>query len=192
MRKPGANPSADGNLVYPGAHGGINWWSPSFSPDTGLLYAAVLEWGGIYFQAGAEFRLGRRFLGGNHHFLPPASATTSLKAIEPQTGTVRWEERWRGASPTAIMAGVLSTAGGLVFTANHEGRFLALDARLGGELWGMNLGGDVLAAPISYAVGGRQHVAIAAGRAIYSFTVGGTEKDNVLAEAIGTPAGDRP
>jgi alcohol dehydrogenase (cytochrome c) len=64
---------------------------------------------------------------------------------------------------------VLSTAGGLVFTGDAEGNFVALDARNGKPLWHFQMGGAVYAAPMAYAVDGKEFVAIAAGSAIYTF-----------------------
>ena len=63
----------------------------------------------------------------------------------------------------------MSTASDLVFSGSREGHFLALDARTGSELWSTNLGGHVNAAPMTYAVDGKQFVAIAAGQALFVF-----------------------
>jgi alcohol dehydrogenase (cytochrome c) len=68
-------------------------------------------------------------------------------------------------------AGLLATAGGLVFGGTNEGNVFALDARTGRPLWQFQTGGAVTANPIAYAVDGQQHVAIAAGRAIVTFAL---------------------
>ncbi len=64
---------------------------------------------------------------------------------------------------------MLSTAGGLVFTGDAEGNFIALDAATGKALWHFQMGGAVYAAPIAFAVDGKEYVAIAAGSALYAF-----------------------
>jgi alcohol dehydrogenase (cytochrome c) len=64
---------------------------------------------------------------------------------------------------------VLATAGRLVFTGDAEGNFIALDAAVGKPLWHFPMGGAVYAAPIAFAVDGKQYVAIAAGSALYTF-----------------------
>ena len=64
---------------------------------------------------------------------------------------------------------MLSTAGGLVFTGDAEGNFIALDAATGKVLWHFQMGGAVYAAPIAFAVDGKEYVAIAAGSAVYAF-----------------------
>ena len=66
---------------------------------------------------------------------------------------------------------MLSTAGDLVFGGGREGYFLALDARTGELLWRESLGGQINAGAMSYAVDGRQYVAIAAGSALFSFAL---------------------
>jgi alcohol dehydrogenase (cytochrome c) len=64
---------------------------------------------------------------------------------------------------------VLSTAGGLLFSGDAEGNFIALEAATGKPLWHFQMGGAVYAAPIAFAVEGKQYVAIAAGSALYTF-----------------------
>ena len=64
---------------------------------------------------------------------------------------------------------MLSTAGGLVFTGDAEGNFMALDAASGKILWHFQCGASVYASPMSYAMDGRQYVAIAAGTTLFAF-----------------------
>jgi PQQ enzyme repeat. len=64
---------------------------------------------------------------------------------------------------------VLTTGSDLVFVGGREGNFQALDATNGALLWKVNLGGEVLAGPISYALDGQQHVAITAGHSLFVF-----------------------
>jgi alcohol dehydrogenase (cytochrome c) len=64
---------------------------------------------------------------------------------------------------------VLSTAGGLVFTGDSEGNVIALDASSGKALWHFQMGGAVYAAPMTFAVDGKQYVAIAAGSSLFAF-----------------------
>jgi alcohol dehydrogenase (cytochrome c) len=65
---------------------------------------------------------------------------------------------------------LLSTAGGLVFAGSQEGNFFALDAESGKPLWDIQLGGNVLGIPMSFAVDGKQYVAIAAGFTLFVFS----------------------
>ena len=78
------------------------------------------------------------------------------------------------ASATLLSPGwtsLLSTAGGLVFGGTEEGNFIALDAESGKPLWDLQLGGTVRGIPISYGVDGKQYVAIAAGNALFAFSL---------------------
>jgi alcohol dehydrogenase (cytochrome c) len=90
-----------------------------------------------------------------------------IRAYDPNTLEAKWEHRMADIT----WAGVLSTAGDLVFGGGREGYFLALDARTGELKWRESLGGQINAGPMSYAVNGRQYVAIAAGSALFSFAL---------------------
>ena len=95
------------------------------------------------------------------------SLSSLIGAYDPHTLEAKWEHRMADIT----WAGVLSTAGDLVFGGGREGYFLALDARTGELLWRASLGGQINAGPMSYAVNGRQYVAIAAGSALFSFAL---------------------
>ena len=71
----------------------------------------------------------------------------------------------------SLTNGVLATAGNVVFAAVRDGNILALDARSGAHLWHFQTGGNLAASPISYAVDGRQYIAIAAGNVVYAFAL---------------------
>jgi alcohol dehydrogenase (cytochrome c) len=166
MRVPDKLPTPDGNHVYPQVAGGTNWASPAFSPLTGWLYVPVREGGSLYYKGDADYKPGRRFQGGffnnekvSHDWYG------AVRAYDPLTGNAKWEHRMLLPS----FAGVVSTAGGLVFAGTDDGYFKALDAGSGKELWHTNLGGRVIASPMSFAVNGRQHIAIAAGSALFVF-----------------------
>jgi alcohol dehydrogenase (cytochrome c) len=68
-------------------------------------------------------------------------------------------------------SGVLSTATNLVFAGGREGHFYALDAESGDVLWRATLGGQIASGPMSYAIDGRQYVAIAAGAGLFVFAL---------------------
>jgi mono/diheme cytochrome c family protein len=66
---------------------------------------------------------------------------------------------------------VLATAGGLVFAASRESNFLALDARSSKALWHFGAGAEIASSPMSYAVDGRQYIAVSSGGALFSFAL---------------------
>jgi alcohol dehydrogenase (cytochrome c) len=93
------------------------------------------------------------------------AAYGAVRALDVLTGKLRWEFKLH--SPP--WAGLLSTAGGLVFGGSEEGNFFALHAETGQSLWQFQTGGRVHANPVSFAIDGRQHIAIASGNAILVF-----------------------
>lgn len=166
VRVPNMLPTEKGIEVFPSINGAANWWSPTYSPKTGLFYAMAYDGSDIYYRADADYNEGELFVGGYGSPSGPADKFVSaVRAIEPQTGKLKWEYRVQPKS----MSGLLSTAGNIVFGGTVQGAFFALDAESGEELWHTSLGGNVIAAPISYLVDGKQLVSIAAGHAIFTF-----------------------
>jgi alcohol dehydrogenase (cytochrome c) len=162
---PNSGPSEKGTLVWPSLQGATNWFSPSYSPRTKLFYVAVREMGAYYFKGEAKYKPGTAFMAGGEQALSGDQAFGAVRALEVMTGKLKWEFRLH--SPP--WAGVLSTAGGLVFGGSEEGNFYALDAETGKSLWQFQTGGRIAANPTSFSIDGRQHVAIAAGNALLVF-----------------------
>ena len=90
-----------------------------------------------------------------------------IRAYDPNTLDPVWEHRMADIT----WAGVLSTAGDLVFSGGREGYVFALDARTGALLWKAAVGGQVGAAPIAYQVNGKQHISIAAGNVLFTYAL---------------------
>jgi alcohol dehydrogenase (cytochrome c) len=165
---PGIAPKPEGVIVYPGLHGATNYGSPSYSPDTRLLYVSAREEGTLFYRATAEYQPGSYFSAGGMRGIAGVEPSGSIKALHSLTGAVRWEFPLH--SPP--WAGVLSTAGGLVFGGTTEGNIFALDASTGKPLWSMQAGGPVQATgPISYMHEGRQYVAMTAGHSLLVFSL---------------------
>ena len=165
---PNKEPTEEGTIVSPSILGGSNWWSPTYSPRTGLIYVMAYDGESKYFIRPVDYQEGQSFrAGGGETPEPLDTYHRAVRAISPQTGDLRWEF----PVDSRTTSGLMSTAGDLVFGGTADGFFFALDALTGEELWHKNVGGRVHAAPISYAVDGKQHVAIAAGNAIFSFTM---------------------
>lgn len=149
IANPEKNPSPAGTLVEPDALGATNWMPPSFDPDTGLLYVDTHRCFSLYYDMSAGRPEG--FAGRDLSVW----AQSSLKAIDYQTGQTRWEH---DLGPGDNWAGVLSTAGGLVFTGDVHGNVLALNARTGRTLWHASCGSQEQGPPITYALDGRQYL----------------------------------
>jgi alcohol dehydrogenase (cytochrome c) len=161
-----SSPTPTGRTVCPGALGTTNWMSPSFDTQTGLFYVSAREQCDIFSTAPQPYEAGHAYYGSA--YFPSDEAEPywgALRAIDPGNGLVKWE--FRHPSPT--WSGVLSTAGGLVFTGDAEGNFIALNAATGQTLWHFQMGGAVYASPMAFAVDGKEYIAIAAGSSLYSF-----------------------
>ena len=166
IRAPNMFPSAEGTLVSPPASGATNWMSPAYSPRTGLFYVMSFDGDGEFFIRDEDYVAGDRFIGGGHQRMSPIERYTSaVRALDPRTGDLRWEFP---VQPLTF-AGLLATAGDLVFGGSFDGYFYALDAVSGRELWQIAVGGQVRAAPMTFAVDDRQYVTIAAGNVVYTF-----------------------
>jgi alcohol dehydrogenase (cytochrome c) len=162
---PNTEPTDSGTLVYPSLQGATNWFSPTYSPATNLFYVAVREMGAVYFKREAKYVAGDYFMAGGEDAHEDDRAWGAVRALDVATGARRWEFKLH----TPPWAGLLSTAGGLVFGGSNEGMVFALDARTGRSLWHFQTGGMIGAAPITFLIDGRQHLAVAAKNAIVVF-----------------------
>ena len=171
IRVPGKFPSKDGVLVYPDVGGAANWWSPTYSPKTGLFYQMAFDGAGTYYIGeDPEYVAGQPFLGGlgssnEYEDVVDSDYVSAVRALDATTGKRIWQYVVQAKSTS----GLISTAGNLVFGGTKGGNFFALDAATGKELWRLDIGGKVHAAPVTYTVQGKQYVTIAAGSAIYTF-----------------------
>lgn len=160
-------------MVEPSGGGGHNWHPMSFSPRTGLVYFSsqrvpdVFALDGSYKYRPGFWNVGVDLAAKPPDVLPPpaldvagyAVGTSRLHGWDP----VRQVEVWHHDYPMPSRAGVLSTAGDLVFQGSVTGEFAAFDARSGRKRWYFDAGTAIVAAPISYAVDGVQYVAVASG-----------------------------
>lgn len=147
--------------VCPTIGGGNNYYPPAYSPDTGLFYVTGIEQCSNIDQI--PFGPGEFQLGGNVGFgkIRPVHEVThsTLSAIDPKTGKVQKQILLEYAN----YGGMLSTAGGMVFTGHLDGTFAAYDNQTLDELWSVNLGSPINAPPIAYEVNGKEYIAILVG-----------------------------
>lgn len=184
--RPVQTPPPIGVPTWPGIQGGTNWYSPSYSPRTGLFYASTwLNYATMYGErVPVPYKEGGTASGGrNSPYLPVegAQATPILRrgpinnwteavghgavmAIDPVTAT----EKWRFNTTDVSDSGILTTASDLLFTGGREGYIHALNARTGQPLWKLNMGGQIVMGPITYEVNGKQYVAAAAGSSLFA------------------------
>ena len=165
---PNIDPTTQGNLIYPSITGAVNWTSPSYSPLTGLFYVNTREMGAYYFKGNPVMEPANPMDiggGGGQKTIGGDKAYSAVRALEAMSGKLKWQFKMVGDSWT----GTLATAGGLVFCADAEGNFFALDASSGKPLWHVQLGNSVRANPITYMVDGKQYVEAAAGNSVFVF-----------------------
>jgi len=168
---PGAGPSRKGTLAWPNIAGATNWWPPSYDVNRRLMYVPSVEAASIYFTHATRLANPNDFAGSTSVFAANQPASASVKAIDAETGSVRWETQLdRGPDIRRNVGGVLSTAGGVVF-AGYGDEFYALDSDIGRTLWRIRVGGRVNAPPVAYAVGRTQFVALMAGHALFAFSL---------------------
>ena len=161
-----ASPTLEGHTVCPGAAGTTNFMPPTYDPQTGLFYVSTRDQCDVFSTAPQPFEPGHAFYGSAYFPSDEAEPYLGfLKGIDPTNGEVK--QKFQHTSPT--WSGVLSTAGGLIFSGDAEGNFIAFDASSLKPLWHFQMGGAVYAGPMAYAVDGKEYVAIAAGSAIYVF-----------------------
>jgi alcohol dehydrogenase (cytochrome c) len=187
--RPIQTPQPPGAPTRPTQQGATNWYSPSYSPRTGLFYASIWEDGsGVFTSQAQEYRAGQNFMGGNFRWTRPApdapvppnirrgpintwtdaAAHGAVVALDPATG----ERKWTFPMYDLTDAGILTTASDLLFTGGREGYFQALDARTGALLWKSSLGSvQIFSAPITYQVDGKQFVSIIGGNVLAAYAL---------------------
>ena len=165
----GRIPSAEGTEICPSIDGATNWFSPSYNPGTGLFYVMALESCSIFFAHPQPFAQGRTFYATGTKLAPDDHAQKILLAYSVAEGKIVWRDPQVGRGES--WGGTMTTAGGLVFFANDTGALEAVEARTGRSLWHFNTGQSMRASPMSYAVDGVQHVAIASGSDVISFSL---------------------
>lgn len=150
----------------PNLLGARSWNHGAYNPGTGLWYSHAMEVCNDVVAAKDEPEdlksLASLSLGIEEIKLVPPPGDTPhgrLDARDPITGKVKWSLRYE----LPPLSSVLTTAGGLVFTGDMEGRIYAYDANDGAELWRFSAGSGIRGGPVSYAVGGRQYIVVPTG-----------------------------
>jgi PQQ-dependent dehydrogenase (methanol/ethanol family) len=153
-------PTKEGARMLPGANGGVEWNPMAINPKLRMSYAANLHQPMTYHVEEADYPGGDKlWLGGAFKVIASEKQWGRLVAVNLDSGKVVWGEK----TDQPLMGGVLATAGNLVFTGEGNGWFNAYDARNGKKLWSFQCGAGVNSPPVSYEVGGKQYIAVAAG-----------------------------
>ena len=172
-----------GKGICPNLIGGKNWQPMSYNPGTGFAYIPsnnlCMDWS----VSEVTYRKGVFYLGAEFPTSPgPGGYLGEVMAWDP----VAQKKVWGVKEDLPFNGGTLTTAGGLVFYGNLHGIFKALDAKSGQELWKMSLGSGIGAGPMSYAVDGKQYVAVVVGRTVSTAAFMGDIGNKIIAA---TPEG---
>jgi alcohol dehydrogenase (cytochrome c) len=164
-----AQPTADGMKVCPSFTGATNWYSPSFNPQTHLFYFLAQEDCGTFLLKPEPFTEGRPYYATGVRRARGEKKEKILLAYNLDTGAFEW--RYPQIGEGGSSGGTMTTAGGLVFFGDEAESFEAVDGKTGAPLWHFTTGQRMHASPMSYAVQGKQYVAIASGSDIFSFAL---------------------
>src|SRR5437870_7231887 len=167
VENPGLRPTMGGPPVEvcPSLLGGTGWQPKVFNPKTGYMYIPANEFCMRYaYVADLSYEQGQLFTGNTTEHFSKTEQAGVLRAFDVNQNKVVWE--WSNRTP--LISHTLSTAGDLVFQGTAEGKVVALDAKSGRELWAFNLGTPQSGGIMSYAVDGKQYIAVAAGGTLRS------------------------
>jgi alcohol dehydrogenase (cytochrome c) len=163
-------PDEKGQFTCPDITGGTNFWPPSYDPAAHLFFVNAREVCATFYAWKPDYTPGERFTGGAAQRSKDAGnpAYGALRAIDPATGTRKWEFKY----PTPSSAGLLTTASNLIFSGDAEGNLLALDSRTGKLLWHYQMGANLHGtSPITYVLDGRQHILVPAGTTLTAWSL---------------------
>ena len=154
-----------GALVHAVANGATNWQPPSYDPETGLFYLNGQEGWSFWYSALDKDGKPEDHQGGSAISI---SEKSLLVAMDVQSGTVRWQTE---TGKLRVSAGVLTTAGHLLFSGDGDGNLYALDPQTGKPLWHTRPGSNIVGGPMTYQLKGKQYIVMAAGDTLYAFTL---------------------
>ncbi len=166
-----------GTRMLPGANGGVEWSPGAFDPESHLVFFINLHQPMHYEVKSVPWRKGKLWLGGAFKAIAGEKQWGNVSAVNVDTGKIAWQHK----TEQPMIGGALATSGGLVFTGEANGQFIALDAKTGRKLWQFQGGAGVNAAPMAFEVDGKLHIAVAAGG---NFQINAKRGDAVLVFAL--------
>ena len=144
-------------LTCPHATGGKDWEAGAYSPLTNMMYMPLRNVC-ARMLATTDSDANIYAISWRGQIAPGTDQVGTIQAISAETGEITWSYEQRAATMSLV-----ATGGGLVFGGDVNGRFRAFDDTTGEVLWEINLGSSVSGFPITYAVDGRQYVAVSTG-----------------------------
>lgn len=154
----------DQRRVCPNVDGGKNWPAGVYSPLNNVMYYPLqntcMDITAIIDKPSVDSPYGTIR---NNLITPGTDKVGSIYAVSVSTGRLLWKHEQRAATTS-----LLATGSGIVFGGDVNGRFRAYDQDSGDILWEINLGSQVTGYPVTYAVNGRQYIAVSTGTAVAS------------------------
>ena len=167
MPNPAKEGSPSGTLVFPTSDGAVNFPAQAFSPDTGLVYVNATDAGSIFYLSPdptdpTGLGRGQEWHGGFFE--------SRVMALDYRTGLPKWQHPYTQQGwGSSQQPGLLTTGGGLLFSGDPSGNFIAFDATNGKILWHAQLGSQLTNGPQTYLLDGRQYITAAAGDTLFAF-----------------------
>jgi acido-empty-quinoprotein group A len=159
---PQKEPKPNGVLVSPGSDGATNWMAPSFDPAAKLFFFSGRRLWSIFYMTAEGKPEG--WAGRDRNLW----ANSFLEALDYNTGAVKWRHE---IGTGEGVAGLLTTAGNLLFTADNSNNLLALDPATGKTLWHVNLGARMETGPTTYELDGKQYLLTPAGNVMFAWVL---------------------
>jgi alcohol dehydrogenase (cytochrome c) len=147
---PAKEPKVDGSLINIPGGGGTNWPPPSYNPDTGLFYVNAARGYSIAYLTDPEEQ--PEGYGGRGNSLITEGV---LEALDIRTGNIAWSHAYPGGMFGTSFAGILTTAGKLLFTGDPSANLIAFDPATGRILWHCRLAQNVSNGPSTYMLDGQ-------------------------------------
>jgi PQQ-dependent dehydrogenase (methanol/ethanol family) len=158
--------TADGQtrLICPSANGGKDFPAGAYSPQTNAMYYGLQN---LCFDVTTSENHSTAYAFNSKGRLSPGTENAgSIFAISAETGKTLWQYNQRAGMMSSV-----ATGGGLIFTGDTVGHFRAFDQQNGKILWDVNLGAEVSGYPVTFAVRGKQYVAVSTGSSLVSGAV---------------------
>jgi alcohol dehydrogenase (cytochrome c) len=177
IKKPEQAPNARGVHSCPGPVGGVEWNGPAYDQMTKQIVVGAVDWCALIKSDEVDFQPGKFLLAGSWEW--DEVKTGWVTAVNPDSGAVRWQ--YHADAP--VVAGITPTAGGVTFTGDMGGNFLAFESTTGKVLLKTATGGALAGGVITYALGGTQYVAFTSGN-VSRLSFGENGKPSVIVYAL--------
>lgn len=161
-----ATPTTKGTRVCPGINGGVEWYGPTFNPQTMDLYVGSVDWCTTFTLGEIRYTPDQFFFGGSFVFDPVKKARGWIDAFSAKSGKLLWKDK----AERPVVGGITATAGDVLFAGELGGNFEVLDQKDGKALYKFYTGGPIAGGIATYEVDGRQYVAVPSGSSSRTWT----------------------